>query len=327
MIFSQTIGNIQTEEQFNRLALEAFRYQLHRNQVYAEFVDALGIHASSVNHYTRIPFLPIEFFKTREVYAAEEDPAVTFHSSGTTGMHRSSHAVADVSLYRSSLLEAFRHFYGETTNYLICALTPSPEESPNSSLAFMIDTWISSGAQEGSGFYLNEPERLAGLLPTANCQLPTLLLIGLTYALLDFAEIHPMPLNGSIIMETGGMKGQRKEMVREEVHANLKNAFLVGKIHSEYGMAEMLSQAYSQGDGRFNTPPWMKVLIRDPNDPLLLTSQTRTGGINIIDLANWYSCPFLATQDLGRLHPNGSFEVLGRFDYSDLRGCNLMISD
>ncbi len=342
MIFSEKIGSIQTEEQFDRMALEAFRYQLQRNQVYAEFVDALGTHASQVNHYSRIPFLPIEFFKTQEVYAADDMPAITFSSSGTSGMHRSSHAVADLSLYRSSLLEGFRQVYGDPSHYMICALTPSPEESPNSSLAFMINAWINAGAKPGSGFFLKDPKRLAELLqsavlspqsaipdyklPTANCQLPTILLIGLTYALLDFAEQYPMPLTGSIIMETGGMKGERQEMVREEVHGILKEAFSVSEVHSEYGMSEMLSQAYSTGHGRFTSPPWMRVLIRDPNDPLSWTPRGKAGGISIIDLANFYSCPFLATQDLGRLHDDGSFEVLGRFDHSDLRGCNLMLS-
>ncbi|MBN1199908.1 MAG: acyltransferase [Bacteroidales bacterium] len=342
MIFSQTIGAIHSEEEFNKLALEAFRYQLQRNRVYAEFTDALGIHASAVTHYSRIPFLPIEFFKTQEVYAAEEEPVITFRSSGTTRMQRSRHAIADLSLYRASLLEGFRILYGEPSRYLICALTPSPEENPDSSLAFMIRTWIEAGAKPGSGFFLKEPERLAELLqsavlspqsampdyklPTANCQLPTILLIGLTYALLDFAERYPQPLSGAIIMETGGMKGTRKELVREEVHSILKKAFSVSEIHSEYSMSELLSQAFSTGEGRFHTPPWMKVLIRDPNDPLSWTREGKTGGISIIDLANWYSCPFLATQDLGRLHSDGSFEVLGRFDYSDLRGCNLMVS-
>ena len=325
MIFSDTIGAIKTEEQFDRLALEAFRYQLQRNQVYAEFVDALGIHASSVNHYSRIPFLPLEFFKTREVYAAEEEPAITFHSSGTTGMQRSSHAVADASLYRSSLLEGFRHVYGDPSSFMICALTPSPEENPNSSLAFMINTWINAGAKPGSGFYLSKPKQLAEMLPTANCQLPTVLLIGLTYTLLDFAKQYPIALPDAIIMETGGMKGERREMVREEIQGILKEAFSVKEIHSEYGMSEMLSQAYSTTNGRFNAPPWMKVLIRDPNDPLSWAAKGKTGGISIIDLANWYSCPFLGTQDLGRLHNDGSFEVFGRFDHSDLRGCNLLL--
>jgi hypothetical protein len=324
MIFSQLTDGIESEEQFNKRTLEAFRYQLQHNPVYAEYTDALGIHASDVNHYRRIPFLPIEFYKTREVYAAHQEPAITFYSSGTTLMSRSTHHVADLKLYRAALMEGFRYFYGDTSDFLICALTPSLEESPNSSLAFMIQTWIDSGAISGSGFYLKEPERLLELL---QMPAPGLLLIGLTYALLDFAERYPVSLSGSIIMETGGMKGKRKEMVREEVHSTLKSAFSVNKIHSEYGMAEMLSQAYSRGEGDFKSPPWMKILIRDPNDPLSLNGKAKTGGINIIDLANWYSCPFLATQDLGRISEDGSFEVLGRFDYSDLRGCNLMFSE
>lgn len=377
MIFSQTIGSIHTEEEFNQLALEAFRYQLQRNRVYAEFTDALGIHASGVTHYSRIPFLPIEFFKTQEVYAAEEEPVITFRSSGTTRMQRSKHAIADLSLYHSSLLEGFRNIYGSPSRYLIYALTPSPEENPDSSLAFMIHAWIEAGAKPGSGFYLHNPGKLAEMLQgmwhkargtskgqhaqetdqqlavppgwdlhsasTGSWQLTEfgsagsgshiadrgsrILLIGLTYALLDFAEQYPQPLSGAIIMETGGMKGERKEMIREEVHSILKETFSVSEIHSEYSMSELLSQAYSTGEGRFQTPPWMKVLIRDPNDPFSWAREGKTGSISIIDLANWYSCPFLATQDLGRLNNDGSFEVLGRFDYSDLRGCNLMLSD
>ena len=344
------------------MALEAFRHQLAHNRVYEAFVSALGRDHTNVIHYSGIPFLPVELFKTSHVYACQRDPEITFRSSGTTRMQRSTHAVADTSLYRSSSLGAFRHFYGEPFNYTICALTPSPVENPESSLAYMINTLINAGAHPGSGFYFNETERLTEILweftpppappqkgrgvsriqdpgsrirhpasgselPTANCQLPTLLLIGLTYALLDFTDHYQMPLSGAIIMETGGMKGQRKEMVREEVHALLKEAFSVKKIHSEYGMSELLSQAYSRGEGRFHTPPWMKVLIRDPNDPLSWSEWGKTGGINIIDLANWHSCPFIATQDLGRLHEDGSFEVLGRFDYSDIRGCNLMMTD
>ncbi|MFH1296793.1 MAG: acyl transferase [Bacteroidota bacterium] len=341
MIFLQTLGQIQTDKQFNKLAIKAFRDQLVKNRIYAAFVNALGRDHASETHYSGIPFLPVEFFRTNQVYACTREPEIIFRSSGTSGMQRSIHEVADGSLYRSSLLEAFRRFYREPSHYLICALTPSPEENPNSSLAYMINTWINAGAQPGSGFYLSEPERLAEILqsselnnpgsssqlPTASCQLPTVLLIGLTHALLDFADRHPMPLPGEIIMETGGMKGQRKEMVREEVHTILKDAFSVEKIHSEYGMTELLSQAYSRGDGRFYTPPWMKVLIRDPNDPLTFLRKGKTGGINIIDLANWYSCPFIASQDLGRLHEDGSFEVLGRFDHSDLRGCNLLLND
>jgi len=257
-----------------------------------------------------------------------KDPEIIFRSSGTTGMKRSIHEVADTALYRSSILESFRRFYGRPEEYLICALTPSPEENPDSSLAYMIDTWIQASAHPGSGFYLNNHVGLADLLRnqiSSGIRHPKLLIIGLTNALLDFADQHPMPLPGAIIMETGGMKGQRKELLREEVHEILKEAFEVDVIHSEYGMSEILSQAYSHGNGVFRIPPWMRILIRDVNDPLSLVSHGRTGGINIIDLANIYSSPFIATQDLGKLHDDGSFEVLGRFDYSDIRGCNLMI--
>lgn len=343
VIFSQPIGSVRSEEQFNQLALSAFSYQLAHNDVYRAFTEALRIDPDLIRHYLDIPFLPVEFFRTNRVYAFHRDPEITFRSSGTTGMQLSAHAVADSLHYRYILLEAFRYFYGDPSDYLICALTPSPSDQPGSSLAYMISTLIDAGAKNGSGFYLNEPERLAGLLrmPDTGYRTPAdmarqsynrhpasgILIIGLTYALLDFAETWAMPLQGAIIMETGGMKGRRREMIREEVHAVLKQAFGTDVIHSEYGMTELMSQAYSGGEGRFLAPPWMKVLIRDTADPLSWAGEGRIGGISILDLANWYSCPFIATQDLGRSLGDGFFEVLGRFDHSEQRGCNLMIGD
>ena len=330
--FFRELFHDHTEDQFNRMALEAFRYQLEKSTLYADFVKGLRIEASAVTHFAEIPFLPVELFKTRNVYTAEKEPEIVFRSSGTTGMQRSRHEVADAALYRTSILESFRRFYGNPADYLICALTPSPEENSDSSLAYMIDTLINAGAQTGSGFYLHDQIGLADLLrnhirhPASGIRHPNLLLLGLTYALLDFADEHPMPLPGAIIMETGGMKGQRKELLREEMHEILQKSFDVDVIHSEYGMSEIISQAYSDGHGVFRSPPWMRILIRDVNDPLSLVNPGRTGGINIIDLANIYSSPFTATQDLGRLYDDGTFEILGRFDHSDLRGCNLMIS-
>ena len=334
--FFQELFHDHTEDQFNRMALEAAQFQMEENAVYADFVEGLGVDISTIRHYSGIPFLPVELFKTRNVYASAKEPEIIFRSSGTTGMIRSTNEVADASLYRSSILESFCRFYGSPEDYLICALTPSPKEKPESSLAYMTDTLIQAGARPGSGFYLNNQKRLFEILQHPKSlslraqrsnlkQHPTTLIIGLTYALLDLAKQYPVPLPGAVIMETGGMKGQRKELIREEVHDILKEAFGVGEIHSEYGMSEILSQAYSQGNGVFWAPPWMKILIRDVNDPLTWERHGRTGGINIIDLANIYSSPFIATQDLGKLNEDGSFEVLGRFDYSDIRGCNLMI--
>ena len=350
MIFSQDIFTISTDDQFNHLALEAFAFQMKHNQVYNRFVRSLGVPLSGINHYTCIPFLPISFFKTQEIYASGKKPEITFRSSGTTGIQRSHHPVAELDLYKDSLINAFTRFYGNPSGYTIYALTPGPEQCPDSSLIYMIDQWIKAGSQPSSGFYLDNPAKLSELLletipktdarrsafrrrepgamshePRAMSHEPGVLIIGLTYALLDFAGLYTIPLPGAIVMETGGMKGQRKEMVREEVHRILSDAFKVNAIHSEYSMSEILSQAFSQGDGIFFTPPWMKVLIRDANDPLSWVGDERTGGISIIDLVNVHSCPFIATQDLGKTYPNGSFEVLGRFDHSDLRGCNLMI--
>jgi len=333
MIFTQPLFQPLREEDFNTLAMETFRFQRKNNQVYSAFTGHLGIMDSSVSHYSHIPFFPAGMFKGHRIYAADRQPEALFMSSGTTSSQRSIHEVADLSIYRSSLLGSFKHFYGPPGDYLICALIPSPEEQPHSSLAFMVNSLIRAGAHPQSGFYLYDQTGLANLLAsniehrtsnTDNRQ-SKLLIIGLAYALLDFAEKYSMPLPGAVIMETGGMKGRRLEMIREELHRLLKKAFKVDKIHSEYGMAELLSQAYSHGNGRFFTPPWMRVLICELNDPLSWAKPGRTGGINIIDLANIHSCPFIATQDLGKCHEDGSFEVLGRFDYSDLRGCNLMI--
>jgi phenylacetate-coenzyme A ligase PaaK-like adenylate-forming protein len=273
-----------------------------------------------------IPFLPIEFFKQQTIYSFSQEPEIIFTSSGTTGSITSRHPVAKLSLYQESFLRAFRHFYGDEKEWTILALLPSYLEREGSSLVVMADELIRRSKHEESGFYLRNYSELAQQL-TALSQQPErkVLLLGVTYALLDLAEQFPQPLQHIVVMETGGMKGKRKEMVREELHHTLKTAFNIPAIHSEYGMTELLSQVYSKGNGIFETPPWMRILIREMNDPLTYVEQGKTGGINIIDLANKYSCSFLATSDLGKQHNQNQFEILGRFDFSDVRGCNLMV--
>jgi hypothetical protein len=324
MNFSEkTIRNLDGEE-FNGIAVELFHRTLACNPVYREFCEALRTDPRDVTHFASVPFLPVGFFKTRKVYSSEKEPEKIFLSSGTTGMERSAHHVADLDLYRRSLTESFRHFNGNPSDYVIGALTPTPEENPDSSLIYMISELMShtSGAFLSLDTSVNDP--LSPLRPLRSKK-KKCMLIGLTYALLDVVEKGIEKDPSLIIVETGGMKGRRKEMIREELHERLKAGFGVEKIHSEYGMSELLSQAWSQGDGLYRCPPWMKVLFRDVNDPLSFVPFGQSGGINIIDLANVNSCPFIATQDLGKVNTDGSFEVLGRFDYSDVRGCSLMI--
>lgn len=324
MNFSERIFRTLDGDEFNELAIGLFHRTLSDNPVYGEYVAALRTGPQQVTHYSSIPFLPVGFFKSRRVYSSDAEPQKVFLSSGTTGMERSRHYVADLDLYRRSLLEGFHYFYGDPEDYIIAALTPSPEENPDSSLIFMISELM----KLTDGRFLNlRPQGNDPLLPLLPLRLKRkkIFLIGLTYALLDLAEQGTVHDPSLIIVETGGMKGRRKEMIREELHERLKEGFGVEKIHSEYGMSELLSQAWSQGGGLYRCPLWMKVLIRDVNDPLSPVPPGQTGGINVIDLANIYSCPFIATQDLGKVHDDGSFEVLGRFDYSDIRGCSLMV--
>lgn len=312
-----------TPQTFDAVALETFRFQYAHNPVYREFCDTLNKTSSTVKAVGDVPFLPVELFKTHHVYASEKTPEVIFTSSGTTGMITSRHAVADVSLYEESFRRAFEIFYGDIREWTVLALLPSYLEREGSSLVHMADALIKASQHSDSGFYLHDYAKLSEKLRALKGK--KVLLLGVTYALLDLAEQFPQPLEHVVIMETGGMKGKRKEMVRDEVHAILKNAFHVSAIHSEYGMTELLSQAYSKGDGIFNCPPWMKIIVREMNDPFSVAENGKTGGVNIIDLANRYSCSFLATSDLGKKYPDGSFEILGRFDFSDVRGCNLMV--
>ena len=319
------IFDIQTEEQFNAACLDAFKLQSQTIPVYSEFVWALGTNPDKITHYKQIPFLPVEFFKSHEIIENKAFADIVFSSSGTTGIKTSKHYVQDVKIYEDSYLKGFQHFYGNIEEICILALLPNYLEREGSSLIYMVEDLINKSKHQQSGFFLYEHEQLYFTLLELQKQKQKTLLIGVTYALLDFIESHQLHFPELIVMETGGMKGKRKEMVREELHQTLGNGFGIQHIHSEYGMTELLSQAYSKGEGIFNCPTWMKVLIRDTNDPLSLLGNGKTGGINVIDLANIHSCSFIATQDLGKTYPNDSFEVLGRFDNSDLRGCNLMI--
>lgn len=270
--------------------------------------------------------MPVEFFKSHQVVTGGGEPDVVFTSSGTTGMITSSHLVTDVSWYVESFRRAFHLFYGDITEYTVLALLPSYLERKGSSLIYMAQDLTAQSSNPDSGFYLyNHDALFSNLQKQQQLGKPTIL-IGVTFALLDFVEQYTIDFPELVVMETGGMKGRRKEMIREDLHQTLCNGFGVNSIHSEYGMTELLSQAYSKGEGIFNCPPWMRILTRDPNDPLTLVVGGRTGGVNIIDLANINSCSFIATQDLGKVYADGSFEVLGRFDNSDIRGCNLLIA-
>ena len=319
------IFQISDEDSFTRMAFEVFAFQYKNNAVYRSFCDALKMPPASVKALQQIPFLPVSFFQSHRIASFEGSEQITFSSSGTTGSVPSRHFIADLSVYERSFSLGFERFYGKPDNYAILALLPGYLERSGSSLIYMVNSLIRASENPKSGFYLHDLKKLAGTLEQLHNASQKILLIGVSFALLDLAEQFPQNLSRAIIMETGGMKGKRKEMVREELHQILKNAFGAEAIHSEYGMTELLSQAYSKGDGIFMCPPWMKVLISDINDPLSLVGYGKTGGINIIDLANIHSCSFIATQDLGKTNQNSTFEVLGRFDYSAVRGCNLLV--
>ena len=307
---------------FEDLALEIFQFQAKNNTVYKTYLNYLGVQPLEIKKLYDIPYLPIELFKTHEVICEPNKREATYESSGTGGI-QSKHIVHDLSIYQASFIIGFEHFYGDIKDYTILALLPSYIERSGSSLIFMCEKLIQLSEKEDSGFYLNEHQQLFELLQKLERENQKTLLIGVSFALLDFVEKHPLPLNHTIVMETGGMKGRRKEIVREKLHQILCAGFNLQKIHSEYGMTELLSQAYSKGNSLFECPPWMKVSCRDANDPLSLNK--KSGGLNIIDLANVYSCSFIASQDLGKIHENKRFEVLGRFDSGDIRGCNLLI--
>ena len=325
MISSEDLFTISTKKQFEKIALKIFRFQYENNTVYKEFCDFLKTKVSNVKSLEQIPFLPIQFFKSHQIVSNTDKIQETFTSSGTTGTNTSSHYVTDVLLYEQSYSQAFHQFYGDIENFVVLALLPSYLDRSGSSLIYMVSDLIKKSLNPESGFYLNNYDELINKLLLLDKQGKNVLLIGVTYALLDLIEIRKFELKNTIIMETGGMKGKRKEMIREELHQVLCDGFGVQTIHSEYGMTELLSQAYSLGNGIFECPNWMHILIRDTEDALTYVANQKTGGINVIDLANINSCSFIATQDLGKKFDNQSFEVLGRFDHSDIRGCNLMV--
>ena len=324
MISKDAIFNIKDNAEFEALALDVFRFQFENNRVYRSFCDLLYKHPSDIKNLTEIPFLPIQFFKTREVLSSQNKVEKIFTSSGTTGSTTSKHFVTDLNIYEESYLKGFQHFYGNIEDYTVLALLPSYLERDGSSLIYMVDDLIQKSNHPESGFYLNNLQDLAKTLNILETKGQKTLLIGVSFALLNLVEQFQFSLKHTIVMETGGMKGRRKEIIRQELHDKLKKGFGVSQIHSEYGMTELLSQAYSKGNGVFECAPWMKIITRDTEDALTLLPQNKTGGINIIDLANINSCAFIATQDLGKTSENGQFEIIGRFDNSDIRGCNLM---
>ena len=321
--FVEEIFNIHSEEEFVKICLQIYELQMDNNPIYSAYSQII-LKGETPKKLEEIPFLPIEFFKTEQIICVTRKIEEIFLSSGTTG-NQSKHLVSDLSIYEISFQNAFQLFYGDITDYCILSLLPNYREREGSSLIYMVDDLIKRSKHPKSGFYLNNYKEVSETILELEKNGQKTLLIGVSYALLDLAKDYPMNLENTIIMETGGTKGKRKELLKEELHKILKETFSLDSIHSEYGMTELLSQSYSEGDNIFKTPPWKKVLIRDVNDPLTILGKNRSGGINIIDLANIYSCPFIATQDLGRLHEDESFSVLGRFDNSDVRGCNLLV--
>ena len=316
-----------TAHSFTNVALEVFQFQYKHCKVYQQYCNQLHIDVHTVDTITKIPFLPISFFKTHSIATATNEASITFESSGTTGSINSKHIVSDIAVYQQSFISCFNQFYGPANNWCFIGLLPSYIERNNSSLVYMVNDLIAKSNHPSSGFYLHDTATLATTLQQLELQKTNTLLIGVTFALLDFAEQYPQHLQHTIIMETGGMKGRRAEMTRQQVHQYLTEAFNVKNIHSEYGMTELLSQSYSFGNGIFNSPSWKKILIRTEDDPFCIyDTQTKkiSGAANIIDLANVYSCSFIATDDAASLHPNGSFEIIGRLDNASIRGCSLL---
>jgi phenylacetate-coenzyme A ligase PaaK-like adenylate-forming protein len=319
------IFEINSDQEFNETCLEVFQFQAQENAVYREYLKHLSVNAGDINRIEDIPFLPIELFKSHKILSGKsEAQEIIFSSSGTTGTSTSKHYVSQLEIYERSFLDAFNKFYGSPKEFRILALLPSYLERTGSSLIYMVERLIKDSAHSDSGFFLDDFDQLRNILSTESDR--KTLLIGVSFALLDFIEQESIELKNTTVMETGGMKGRRKELTREELHKELQEGFGIDSIHSEYGMTELLSQAYSKGNGIFECPAWMKVLVRDTNDPLTIFPAGKSGGVNVIDLANINSCSFIATSDLGKTYDDGSFEILGRFDYSDLRGCNLMVA-
>ncbi|TQD38570.1 LuxE/PaaK family acyltransferase [Haloflavibacter putidus] len=324
MQLEKAIFSIKNQQDFKQTALEVFQFQYQNNTVYNKFCSLINRHPNTVKELEDIPFLPISFFKSHSIKTTSFSPEIVFTSSGTTGSTPSRHPVKKLSLYQQSFINCFTESYGAIKDYVVLALLPSYLERKGSSLVTMADYFIKESKHPESGFYLNELEQLGKFLEKLDKTGKKILLIGVSFALLDLIEQKKFRLKNTIVMETGGMKGRRKEIIRKELHEILKNGFGVSKIHSEYGMTELFSQAYSKGDGIFECPKHMQFLIRDPEDALSLLPENKTGGINVVDLANLYSCAFIATQDLGKKTGTNQYEILGRFDNSDVRGCNLM---
>jgi Acyl-protein synthetase, LuxE len=319
------------EEDFETTAIEVFNFQYHHNDTYKAYCDLLKIDIAAINTIEKIPFLPIQFFKTKQIKTTTFEPAVIFESSGTTGSINSKHFVKDLSLYEQSFSQTFNQFYGNEKDYCIIGLLPSYLERKGSSLVYMVNDLIKKSTHGNSGFYLYEYEKLQQILLENEAAKQPTILIAVTYALIDFAEQNNMQLAYTTIMETGGMKGRKEELSRKKVHEIVTSKLGVKKVHSEYGMTELLSQAYSKGDGNFKCPPYMRLLVRSEDNPLEVSANIPfnkneiSGGINIIDLANLYSCSFIATDDVGKIYTNKSFEIVGRQENSDVRGCGLMI--
>ena len=319
------IFSIKDTQSFQSAALKVFNFQYQNNIVYKKWCDALNFRFRISDFgFVNIPFLPISFFKTHTIISTEFQPQQIFESSGTTTTVNSQHLIKDISIYKRSFISTFEMFYGDIKDWCIIGLLPSYLERKNSSLVMMVDEMIKISSHPQSGFYLYDFEKLYKTLHDLEDARQKTLLIGVSFALLDFAETYAMNLHHTVVMETGGMKGRRKELTRNELHVFLKERLGVDEIHSEYGMTELLSQAYSKGNGRFVCPPWMKVVIRDEEDPLQIKTSGK-GVLNIIDLANIYSCSFIATEDVGIVYEDGSFEVWGRLDNSDIRGCSLLV--
>lgn len=323
--FEQVLYTV-NDSTFDDIALRIFYKQAKENKVYRDFIGFLGIEPNSIDRLDKIPFLPISFFKSHDVVTGNQGiPEIIFSSSGTSGSFSSRHIVPQLSFYLSNAKRNFEFFFGSLTEYHILALLPSYLERDGSSLISMVNYFMAESQSSGSGFYLNNYEELLRQIKKVKDDGRKVLLLGVSFALLEMAESFEVDLSQCIIMDTGGMKGKRKELTREELHAFLQNKFHVDVIHSEYGMTELMSQAYSAGGGLYSSPPWMKAVARDLNDPFKMEPIGKTGGINVIDLANLHSCAFIETQDLGKIHQNGRFEILGRFDNSDIRGCNLLV--
>ena len=322
---AEKIFDVSNEWQFNDLALEIFQFQFTNNPVYKSWCESLNRTPANVKHLNQVPFLPVEFFKNFSVKSWQGDPIITFSSSGTTGQITSQHQVADTYIYERSLTMGFQLEYGKPSDWIIIGLLPAYLERPGSSLVYMTEILIRESGQRESGFYLNNYEELAHLLKRLKEDNRKVWLIGVSFALLDLAEKQPEVWEKLVVVETGGMKGRRKEMIRTDLHETIQSNWQIPRLHSEYGMTELFSQAWMNDSGRFHTPPWMKVMIRETDDPFSYAENGKTGGINVVDFANLDSCAFISTSDLGKKFDDETFDVLGRFDHSDVRGCNLMV--